>query len=67
MEWPLSGTSLGLWQKRKKTWRTMFALKASAKKKGELIISPSFHSPSIGCLLAIVNIILNNYNDNENN
>ena len=45
----------------------MFALKASAEKKCELIISPTFHLPSIGCLSAIVNIILSNYNDNERN
>lgn len=68
MEWPLSGASLGSWQKKKITWRALFALKASVEKKREFIITPSFHAPpSIGCLLAIVNIILNNYNDNENN
>lgn len=53
--------------REEKTWQTMLALKASAEKKCELIISPTFHSPSTGCLLAIVNIILSNYNDNEKN
>lgn len=57
----------GLVAEKEKTNHILFALKASAEKKCEFIISPSFHSPSIGCLLTIVNIILNNYNDDENN